>query len=176
MQKKLLFFQRCRWLLYATLGLLLLVNYTPVQGQMLTASLLDDKPVLTDPDQDQRKKSLKEVIEKLEESYTIKITYQSNIVDGKFIGESEYNKLLDTAKGNLEETLQNYIAPLGLNFKQYKDNYFIIVQQEDIPKIQKKLLNENKSLSIPAIEKVQGKLVFFQYHAFYRKNSYWHCN
>jgi len=159
MQKKLLFFQRRQWLVCAIVAWQLLVSFAPVQGQVFTASLFNDRPGHTS--QDQRKKSLKEVFNKLEELHAIKITYQSDVVTNKFVGENEFEQILGASKGNLEDVLQNYISPLGLNFKQYKDDYYIIVRQEALPKIQKKPLHNGESSARPFIEKIQRNTIFF---------------
>ncbi len=160
MQKKLLFFQRRRWQLFLIATVLLLwVGNISTQGQPLTASLLSNKPGRIDPDQDLQKKSLKDVISKLEELHSIKITYQSDLVDDKFIDENGYKKIMNTSKGKLEGVVQSYISPLGLGFKQYKDNYYILKRQDDFPKIQKKLLYDGESIMLPPIERVQQKSV-----------------
>lgn len=157
MQKKLLYFQRRQFKLLVAVLLLVLPGGGGISalGQSLTASLFHDRPAQKDPDQDLQRQSLTNIITTLETLHSIKITYQSDLVVDKFIDENGYRKILKTPKSGLEDVLQSYVSPLGLGFRQYKDNYYIIKRQADFPKIPKKLLHDTQSPKPPTIQRIQ---------------------
>ena len=74
--------------------------------------------------------SLGQALQKLETEYTVRFLYDLDLVDDLRVPESA------TKGNNLEETLQALLAPLSLQYKKIRPDYYVIKSQnQGVPKV-----------------------------------------
>lgn len=96
--------------------------------------------------------SLENALRKLEKQFDIRITYKSDLVDNKFLVKEEVSSLLAMPKTNMEKSFHHLMkSSFDLNFKKYKDNYYILIHHDvSTRKLEKKPLENQKSITYPA--------------------------
>ena len=103
-----------------------------VQGQKI--ALRYSPRAVVQGSQDQL--TLKEMLESVAQKHGIKITYQSNLVEKKLVSAQQVRQVLGVNKGQLEQTLLQLVRPMGLQFRQYKEDFFILQKQSVLPKVE----------------------------------------
>ncbi|MEM9674234.1 MAG: hypothetical protein AAF992_16700 [Bacteroidota bacterium] len=120
--------------------------FTPIaQGQELaarwTASATASPAQAQSSSQD-----LKQVLFEVEKKHDIKITYQSDLVNDKKINVQQAQRVLNVPKDELERTLRQVVQPMGLQFRQFQENYYILQKQSKLPKVERKSVKKASSL------------------------------
>lgn len=130
-----------RGFLLNLLLLFLLSTASSAVSQSLTANLLTHTNIQEDHN-DKQVKSLEGILQSLEKQQDIKITYQSDLLDGKQISVKEADELLSPAQGDWKAAVQKIFQPFGLYLKPYQDHYYIIVDKKGaLEKMEKKHTN-----------------------------------
>ncbi|MEX1241896.1 MAG: TonB-dependent receptor [Cyclobacteriaceae bacterium] len=120
-----------------TIALLVLIQFRAVVAQDLAYM---PPPLLSQRHEDQ--KELKVVLNSLERKFHVYFTFESHVVQNKFI--SPEMKITD----NLEETLANVLTPLNLRFKKISDKYYTIFPGEEWKEKSKEI---NMNFQLPPI-------------------------
>ena len=159
MNKTLLSFPTRCFRLAAT-SLIALLWYSSSIGQSLTASLQHQTPYDNLLAQDEKKiKSLSEVLQMIEQQHGINITYQSDLLDKKYLAASEATSLLGASETDLDEALRGMMQSYGLDVKKYSESLYIIVQPKiALSKVIRESLNHPEEQALPdAPKKVSGR-------------------
>ncbi|WKN43675.1 SusC/RagA family TonB-linked outer membrane protein [Tunicatimonas pelagia] len=89
--------------------------------------------------------SLKQTLFEIEKKHDIKITYQSDLVNDKTIDIQQAQRLLSVSKNQLEGTIHQLVKPMGLQFRQFQADYYILQKRAKLPKVEKKSIQNTTS-------------------------------
>lgn len=132
MKKKLLFRVQLAWLL----ALLCSYGYAlPPQQLAIASDFNADRLTTGDDTKEQQKEgqTLKSVLEQLQSEYKVYFTYDLSLVENQKVQVEE-----NTAKGSVEEVLENYLSPLDLKYRKTGDKYYVIYRQnKQVDKVQR---------------------------------------
>lgn len=159
--KKILPSSRKKRFSLAAASMFVLLGCSFAHGQSLTASLLPQNSSISQTDQGEKKEtSLSEVLQTLENQHSINITYRSDVLDDKYVSQSEADNLLATSKTALEDSMRRLMQSYGLSFKKYSETLYIIFLQRTLPeKVDNTPLNKIENQILPeGLEKVSGNL------------------
>nr|WKN37309.1 TonB-dependent receptor [Tunicatimonas sp. TK19036] len=106
-----------------------------------------------------KEKSLRTVLEALEEKYGVFLSYDLKAVEHKTI-EVKLEKALETDNSPVEEVLATFLKPVKLDFLKVKDRYYVIYPVED--KRQTPRLNHPSSSLVPPFATNQPPRVTFR--------------
>ncbi len=159
MMKEALLLFKTQSLRLVMLSLSLLLWHTAAYAQSLTANLHAPTRQSSPMAQDEKEVvSLDEVLQKLQQQHSIKITYQSDMLDNKYLSLSEANVLLAASRKRMEASIRQLMQSYRLNFKKYNESLFTIFRQEMLPqKVEKKPLNNTESKLFSTLENLAGK-------------------
>ena len=116
------------WLCIAVVGGL--TNFAVAQS-LASANRLTTYHADTPP-QDESRQLLADVLEELQNQHQVLFNYEPDVVEGK-----QVKKLTEpTGPVDVEEMLQQYLAPLRLDYKKLRDNYYVIFRMNQ-PKVDK---------------------------------------
>ena len=104
--------------------LLFLLVLSDVFGQQV-ASIQSQKPIILL--QNDQQKSLRQVLQELQERYQVYINYKSEVIDSKLVAMDD----VALEKDNVEEVFQTLLAPLGLTYEKLKENYYVIYNKQN---------------------------------------------
>ena len=66
--------------------------------------------------------------------------------------------MLEAPKDRLEQTVLQLVRPLGLQFRQYKQDYYILQKQADLPKLKRSSIQSSHQRSASAVVSTVPKL------------------
>ena len=82
-------------------------------------------------DQSQEHVPLKQMLTDVEQQYGVKITYQSDLVERRSVPVRQVRRVMEVTKSQLERAVLRLVGPMGLKFRQYKRDYYILQRQPD---------------------------------------------
>ena len=99
---------------------------------------------LPDPRQGNKSaRSLESMLKKLEAQYEVFFTYKNSDIEEKYVDQN----FKVSASANLEKTLKKMLTPLGLEYEQLENNFYIIFSQKSNGL--KKLKSQKQGLLFP---------------------------
>lgn len=104
--------------------LLFLVMFSDVFGQQVASIQQQDPITLL---QKEQQKSLRQVLQELQDRYKVFINYKSEVIESKSVVMND----LALEKENVEEVFQALLEPLGLTYEKLKENYYVIFRKEE---------------------------------------------
>ena len=127
------------------LFLLLLTTFT-APAQKLAARWPSSNTLTAQPEQTSSQ-SLKQMLFEVEKKHNIKITYQSDLVNDKIVNVQQAKQVLKVPKNELERTVHQVVQPMGLQFRQFQEDYYILQKRSSVQKVEKKSVYDAASTS-----------------------------
>ncbi|MEO0332552.1 MAG: hypothetical protein AAF223_12860, partial [Bacteroidota bacterium] len=124
---------------------LLLTNLT-VPAQNLAARWTSSNTLTALPEQT-FSQPLKQMLFEVEKKHNIKITYQSDLVNDKIVNAQQAKQILKAPKNELERTVRRVVQPMGLQFRQFQEDYYILQKRSSVQKVEKKSVYDAASTS-----------------------------
>ncbi len=100
-------------------------------------------------DQNQDHVPLKQMLTDVEQQYGVKITYQSDLVEKRSIPVRQVRQVMEASKSQLERAVLRLVSPMGLRFRQYKQDYYILQKQSVLPKVKSGALELSYPQPVP---------------------------
>ena len=144
--------QRPTWWLHVGLILILSATALNLSAQKVAINWNPEAQTLPEVKQRQQLMTLKQVILDIEKKHGIKVTYQSNLIVKRTVSPYRAQRLMTVPKSQLERNVLLLVQPMGLQFRQIKDNYYVLQKQSTLPKVK-------HQLPTPPIPKVQQQIV-----------------
>ena len=99
--------------------------------------------------------ALKQMLMDVEQQYGVKITYQSDLVEERSVPVRQVRQVMEVPKSQLERAVLQLVRPMGLRFRQYKQDYYILQKQPALPKVKSGSLNPPYAQPVPQADAVR---------------------
>ena len=135
------------WLRAGWMSLLILTTLTaPAQKVALRWSPPTEQSAHESQDQRQ---SLKQMLLDVQQKHNIRITYQSDLVEKKSVSTQQAQQIMEVPKSQLERAVLQLVQPMGLQFRQFKEDYYILQKQPDLQKVARNPLQSSYREDVP---------------------------